>query len=101
MRIKLALLSCAYLLTNSPSGQPSIPKTAPSPIFSESARWIWDGGPEKPVDCYRLFRKTFTVEKKSRKALLKITADAEYRLFVNGEYVGRGPAPNPPAHKSV
>src|SRR5262249_3373886 len=48
-----------------------------------------------------LFRKSFDLARKPRKAVLRITADAEYRLFINGEYVGRGPAPNPPAHVSV
>src|SRR5438270_159663 len=75
---------------------------SPGPaLFDPAARWIWDGGPDRPVDAYRLFRKSFDLRSKPRKAMLRITADAEYRLFINGEYVGRGPAPNPPAHISV
>lgn len=85
-----------------------LPTTTPARIpgngasmFTDRARWIWDGGDPKPVDAYRLFRKTFTLNSMPRKARLRITADAEYRLFINGAYIGRGPAPNPPAHVSV
>ncbi len=69
--------------------------------FHASARWIWDGGPPQPLDSYRLFRKSFSLDRRPKTAILQITADAEYRLFVNGDYVGRGPAPNPPKHISV
>jgi hypothetical protein len=68
--------------------------------LGEECRWIWDGGPEQPVDTYRLFRRAFTLKTPPAKALLRITADREYRLFVNGRYLARGPAPNPPAHAS-
>ena len=71
------------------------------PSFDPSARWIWDGGPAQPVDTYRLFRKTFTAGRIPRSAALQITADREYRLFINGAYVARGPAPNPPKNISV
>lgn len=69
--------------------------------FRQSARWIWDGELDRPVDTYRLFRKTFELKSRPSSAPIHITADAEYRLYVNGKYVGRGPAPNPPSHISV
>ncbi len=78
-----------------------IPTQNRADLFRPEARWIWDGGPDKPMDSYRLFRRSFDLNAKPGKATLRITADAEYRLFVNGKYVARGPAPNPPSRISV
>lgn len=90
--------ACALLAAGAGHGAPAAPEVSP---FRSECRWIWDGGEAAPVDAYRCFRKTFTVTgQRPGKALLRITADREYRLFVNGSYVARGPAPNPPAHAS-
>jgi hypothetical protein len=56
------------------------------------ATWVW------PVDFYQMhntyaqFRRDFRLPRVPPKAPLFITADQCYRLFVNGRYVGRGPA---------
>ena len=56
------------------------------------ATWLW------PVDFYQMhntyaqFRRDFRLARLPDKAPLFITADQCYRLFVNGRYVGRGPA---------
>ena len=71
---------------------------APLPNSYGGAKWIWSDDQVNVRDSYRLFRKTFSIARKPSKALIKITADSEYRLFVNGAYVGRGPAPNPPSN---
>ncbi|PHV71692.1 hypothetical protein CS063_03785 [Sporanaerobium hydrogeniformans] len=39
-----------------------------------------------------LFRKQFEVNKAIKKVMLYISADVKYRLHINGERVGRGPA---------
>jgi hypothetical protein len=56
------------------------------------ATWVW------PVDFYEMhntyaqFRRDFRLPRVPGKAPFYITADQCYRLYVNGEYVGRGPA---------
>ncbi len=82
------------------AGRTTPAAVAPGAPFHESCRWIWDGGAGEPVDAYRLFRRAFPLEAPPVRAPLRITADREYRLFVNGRYLARGPAPNPPAHAS-
>ncbi|MHA1791338.1 MAG: family 78 glycoside hydrolase catalytic domain [Promethearchaeota archaeon] len=37
-----------------------------------------------------LFRKKFTVEKTPKQAILKISVDSRYKLYVNEHYIGRG-----------
>ena len=58
-----------------------------------SAQWIW------PLDhrwdlhnAYVLFRHEFELARVPKKAPLFITADQSYQLYINGAFVGRGPA---------
>jgi len=58
-----------------------------------SAQWIW------PLDhrwdlhnAYVLFRHQFELTHVPKKAPLFITADQSYQLYINGAFVGRGPA---------
>ena len=41
-----------------------------------------------------LFRRSFDLSEKPREAKIYITADDYYRLYVNGHFVGSGPAPS-------
>lgn len=54
-----------------------------------------------PCDEHRnrhiLFRKKFTLFEKPRTAILYITADDYYKLYVNGRFVTQGPAPAYPS----
>jgi hypothetical protein len=62
------------------------------PLFSRS-KWIWpvcNNG--DLVNGYALFRKKFELKSVPKKATLFITADQSYRLFINGTFIGRGPA---------
>lgn len=56
-----------------------------------NARWIWaDISPRETFQfCY--FRKKFSLNKKT-KAKIYCTADSRYRLWLNGKYIGFGPA---------
>jgi hypothetical protein len=71
------------------------------------AEWIWrerlgipirGDGPwgrpdyEQDRNLYVYFRRAFDLAAAPREALAHVSADGRYRLFVNGTYVGRGPA---------
>ncbi len=45
-----------------------------------------------------LFRRTFTLAHKPASAVLSISADDYYKLYVNGVFVTQGPAPGYPFH---
>ncbi len=66
--------------------------TAPLSPFAHSS-WIWPLNHHWNIqNGYALFRKTFTLGNVPASAPLFITADQAYRLWVNGSFVGRGPA---------
>ncbi len=55
------------------------------------AKWIWlKDEPESSINLRVLARKTFTLGDFDR-AELAVTADTQYRLFVNGKWVNDGP----------
>jgi hypothetical protein len=65
-----------------------------SPLI-EMAKWIWypEGNPLQsvPQNITRLFRKSFEVESKPvESARLTITADNDFKCFINGKLVGQG-----------
>ncbi|CAN5728959.1 hypothetical protein BH09VER1_BH09VER1_39130 [soil metagenome] len=61
-------------------------------MFSES-QWIWPDSHNWDIhNSYALFRKSFPLATLPPRAPLFITADQSYQLYVNGEYVCRGPA---------
>jgi len=61
-------------------------------MFSKSF-WIWPDNHHWDLhNSYALFRKTIDLTKVPSKAPLFITADQSYQLYVNGEYICRGPA---------
>jgi alpha-L-rhamnosidase len=55
-------------------------------------RFIWDGGEARPFHAYRMFRKTVELAAAPAEAALHITAADRYVLYVNGTYLGHGPA---------
>lgn len=67
-------------------------------IFS-GARWIWPYDNRWDLhNAYALFRDAFVLERVSPHAPLFITADQSYQLWINGAFVGRGPARGFQAH---
>lgn len=84
-----------------------------TPMIRRRAEWIWRqrpapmsgpallfGPPRSFADDenrFVYFRKTFTLADAPQQATLHISADGRYQLFVNGAFVGRGPARCDPA----
>jgi hypothetical protein len=70
-------------------------------FFSLEPRNVFHRQLEKldlPCDDHRnrhiLFRKTFSLEKIPEIAQIFITCDDYYKLYINGRFVGQGPAPS-------
>lgn len=56
-------------------------------------KWIWnDAEKRREWNQWVGFRRSFLLDSVPSTATLKITADAEYRVWINGEWVGQGPA---------
>ena len=64
------------------------------PQILKEAIWIWPA-PFPNVDItnsYALFRAPFELDTVPQKAVFYITADQNYRLYVNGKFICKGPA---------
>jgi hypothetical protein len=59
--------------------------------FNWKANWIWLKGERKQDYAYAHARRTFEIKGEITAAQLAISANNIYILYVNGEYVGRGP----------
>jgi alpha-L-rhamnosidase len=64
----------------------------PSFKFSRQARWIWPAESPPQSHAIALFRYAFEVDGEIADERLYITADSRYELFVNGQWLGHGPA---------
>lgn len=71
--------------------------------FPETACWIGSAHPFDLHEVYLDFRSppAWTLERRPQRALLYLTADSRYRLWVNGIFVARGPARCYPWRQSV
>ena len=81
-------------LFTAPSRSPSAGNWDPATALI----WFPDGAPyfETPRNAWVYFRKGVELDASPARASLQIFADARYRLFVNGQYVARGPARSDP-----
>jgi len=64
--------------------------------FNGEAKWIWHSA-ANVCDCGSIaetvaFRRNFKVKKENAQLEIHISADADYLLYCNGNYIGRGPA---------
>jgi alpha-L-rhamnosidase len=79
------LWACLFLLTR------QIDCFASADESSLQRKMIWTGEPDSESNCFRAFRKTFTLEGMPKKAILNIFADNRYLLWMNDVYIKRGP----------
>ena len=56
--------------------------------YNWKAKWIWNSN--KPFSSKAYFRKNFFLDNSPSKSYISIAADASYKLFVNGTYLGEG-----------
>lgn len=64
--------------------------------FSTLSKWIWPQSLVETPNCYVYMRKEFEVAA-APSADVCVTCSTEYKLYVNGRYIGRGPNPCHPA----
>jgi alpha-L-rhamnosidase len=88
MKIATSLyLLCILFLAQGQTSQPFV--SHPSQLDNDAfADWII---PEEELGVF-YFRKNFDLDKKPSQFLVHVSADARYRLFVNGQLVCWGPA---------
>jgi len=67
-------------------------------IHHVDAAWIWVD--EKLESDVIFARKTFSLYNGFENVILRITASSQYQLYINGEYVCRGPARSASHHQS-
>jgi alpha-L-rhamnosidase len=79
---------------------PAPSETDTSVTWEPATRWIWDDGESAPRNAWRCFRRRFAADKGGT-ALLRITADTRYVVFVNGTRIGHGPVRAFPAEWPV
>ncbi|MCX6345158.1 MAG: family 78 glycoside hydrolase catalytic domain [Armatimonadetes bacterium] len=57
----------------------------------DMGKWIWTTGSDEPCNSYVYFRKLIELKAKPTRAILSAASDTRYKLYINGEYVGKGP----------
>jgi hypothetical protein len=57
-----------------------------------TAQWIWCRGVEEGRNLFCLARKRVVLERPPQSAILHVTADSHYQVWINGRHVNRGPA---------
>ncbi len=75
-------------------------KVGNTPVGHVEGKWIWIEGEDKPYNLFLLARRTFDLAAAPDAAELHITASDRYLIYVNGTYLGRGPARSDPRLKT-
>ncbi|MHA1869546.1 MAG: family 78 glycoside hydrolase catalytic domain [Promethearchaeota archaeon] len=60
------------------------------PFHEYNEREYYGNFKKEEMNVYCLFRREFSIGTLPKKAILNISADSRYKLFINGKYVGRG-----------
>jgi alpha-L-rhamnosidase len=64
----------------------------------EHGKWIWIREQETSTNSFILARKIFSLPSLPTKAILYAAAETRYKLYINGEYIGRGSVPSGKGH---
>lgn len=75
--------------------------TKPATEPPAGAVWIGSPHPFDLAECYLNFRVDLDLAAAPKAAVLHLTADSRYRLWVNGAFVGRGPERSWPSAMAV
>lgn len=70
------------------------------PVENCEGKWIWSQGDSEPYHFFLFCRRNFEVTEAVQTGLLHITASDRYMVWLNGVYLGRGPARSLPENKS-
>ena len=100
MMKKIILVAMLFLYSYLP-GKQLLNKVNPDLMNKRwNARWITDctGKYNPAVQSVLLFRKTFDLKEEPEKFVIHISADNRYKLYINGQYIGNGPARSIPSH---
>ena len=65
-------------------------------MITADTAWIWDSGPQQPVNSYMYVRRVVDLPAEPTKVIVYVSADSRYKLYVNGRLVGRGPVRSDP-----
>lgn len=62
------------------------------PVVQEDAgKWIWIDDSGESRNAYIYVRKLFELKAQPTSATIKAASDTRYKLYVNGDYIGKGP----------
>lgn len=61
--------------------------------------WIWNSGNQEKENFYAYFEKEFNLSFSPDDAKAFLTCQSEYKLFINGTFVGRGSIPSDPPYQ--
>ncbi|MEX0321782.1 MAG: alpha-L-rhamnosidase N-terminal domain-containing protein [Puniceicoccaceae bacterium] len=93
----IALTLCVMTSVTARPAMSAVERPAMS-LVEWQASWIW--APEDQGVEMLLARKAFALKQKPESAILRISASSVYKLYLNGEYVRRGPARSAPHHQA-
>jgi len=57
----------------------------------DPAKWIWIPNADPVRNSYIYARKTFKLSAAPDRAIIKVSADSKYKLYINSTYIGKGP----------
>lgn len=68
-------------------------------MINKNSKWIWVNNNKGEEDVYVYFRKSLISNEEIKEVELNISACTFYKLYVNGEFIGRGPNPSQPEYQ--